>query len=570
VTFTATVAANGSGAGKPGGSVTFKDGTTVLGLGTVDGAGQATFTTSSLSADTHSITAQYSGDGNFSSSTSAALNQLVNQAGSTTVLTSSLSHSSFDQSLTFTATVGAEGPGAGNPGGTVTFKDGTTVLGLGTLNSSGQASFTTSNLPVGTHNLTAQYSGDSNFSTSTSAALNQVVSQVGSTTILTSSLSPSAFGQSVTFTAIVGAKGLSTASPDGNVTFKDGTVTLGSGTLNAGRAAFTVKSLSLGTHRITAQYTGSANFTASASAALSQIVERASTIKVSSSSLGAVFGQTATFTATVSVSGAGTPTGTVTFLDGTRVLGTRPVSGGKAALSLSNLTVGTHSISVRYSGNSTFAASTSTALKQNVALANTQTTVVASAASVTAGQSVIFTAIVGTVAPGNGVPTGSITFVIDGVSQAPVALDANGKATLTRSNLAVGRHAISANYTGSLHSNGSQPVKPLVQIVEGPATHLATSVSPSLSVGVTVPFSVSVNALDALNQLATAFHGTAKIVLVHAPSGGIVSGLGSVKFVKGVAKFLDLEVNETGNFVVEISSGNFVTTLTLAAVGRQT
>ncbi len=77
--------------------------------------------------------------------------------------------------MTFTATVTAVGPGSGTPSGTVTFKDGASALGTGTL-SSGQATFATNGLSVGSHTITAVYGGDASFKTNTSAALSQTVS----------------------------------------------------------------------------------------------------------------------------------------------------------------------------------------------------------------------------------------------------------------------------------------------------------------------------------------------------------------------------------------------------------
>jgi len=79
------------------------------------------------------------------------------------------------QSVTFTATVTAKSPGAGTPTGTVTFKDGPSTLGTGTLNGSGQAMFTISTLAVGSHSITASYGGDANFNGSTSSKLTQTV-----------------------------------------------------------------------------------------------------------------------------------------------------------------------------------------------------------------------------------------------------------------------------------------------------------------------------------------------------------------------------------------------------------
>ena len=84
--------------------------------------------------------------------------------------------------MTFTATVTAASPGSGTPTGSVTFYDGTTILGTGSLRGSGTATFTTSSLAVGTHAITAVYGGDANFTTSTSSAVNQGVNQATTTT----------------------------------------------------------------------------------------------------------------------------------------------------------------------------------------------------------------------------------------------------------------------------------------------------------------------------------------------------------------------------------------------------
>jgi hypothetical protein len=168
VTFTATVSAT---SGTPTGAVTFKDGSTVLGTGTVT-SGKATFTTTTLSAKIHSITAVYSGDSTFAGSTSSILSQTVNKASTSASVTSSLNPSVFGQSVTFAATV--KPAASGTPTGAVTFKDGANTLGTGAL-SSGKASFSTTALAKGSHSITAVYAGDVNFTASTSSALTQAV-----------------------------------------------------------------------------------------------------------------------------------------------------------------------------------------------------------------------------------------------------------------------------------------------------------------------------------------------------------------------------------------------------------
>jgi hypothetical protein len=106
--------------------------------------------------------------------------------------------------------------------------------------------------------------------TATTAAATLTVNPVQSTsTSLSSSQNPSSAGQAVTFTAKVTS---SSGTPTGNVTFNDGGVPIGTAVLSSGVATFTISSLTVGTHPITASYAGGPAFTASVSSALSQAV----------------------------------------------------------------------------------------------------------------------------------------------------------------------------------------------------------------------------------------------------------------------------------------------------------
>ena len=134
-------------------------------VGDVNGDGKADLVVTNLCED--------------SNCTSSSVGVLINTSlgPTTTALVSSLNPSSFGQSATFTATVtsvGFKSP----PTGTVSFFDGTTNIGNPALNSSGVATLTTSTLALGTHSITATYNGDSNFATSTSAVLSQVVQRL--------------------------------------------------------------------------------------------------------------------------------------------------------------------------------------------------------------------------------------------------------------------------------------------------------------------------------------------------------------------------------------------------------
>jgi Big-like domain-containing protein len=97
------------------------------------------------------------------------------KADTTTQLAASANPSVFGHPVTFTATVTAVAPGSGTPTGTVTFSDGSNMIGRGTLNGAGQATFTTSGLFVGRHTIVMRYAGDGKFNGSQSDSLTQNV-----------------------------------------------------------------------------------------------------------------------------------------------------------------------------------------------------------------------------------------------------------------------------------------------------------------------------------------------------------------------------------------------------------
>ncbi len=181
VTFTATVTTTGTD--QPTGTITFNDGTTLLGTGTlstVSGSQVATFATSTLALGTHSITAVYGGDANNSDSASTVLTQYI--TGSTTTHTTVMSSQNPAPLLglvTFTATVTTTGTHA--PTGIVTFNDGATAIGTGTLNGSQVATFSTPSLAAGANSITAVYDGDANNASSTSALTETITNFIVST-----------------------------------------------------------------------------------------------------------------------------------------------------------------------------------------------------------------------------------------------------------------------------------------------------------------------------------------------------------------------------------------------------
>jgi hypothetical protein len=347
VTFTAKIT-SAAGAPPNGEDVYFMDGATELGTAALSG-GTATFTTTALPVGKDPITAVYGGNvtSGFAGSSSSTLSQTVGKADSYATLTSKPKPSAFGQPVTFTATV--TGQYGGTPTGSVTFNDGKTALKTVSL-SKGAASFTTTALSVGSHSITAVYTGDSNFAGSTSDAVSQVVGKASSTTALDSSKNPSVFGQPVTFTAKV--SGLYGGTATGTVTFNHGSTKLGSVTLSKGAASLTTGALAVGSSSISAVYGGDSNFAGSTSGAVTQAVDKASTMTALTSSVNPSNSrQMVTFTAVVVAQYGVTATGSVTFKDGTTALKTVSLSGGAAKLTTSTLAAGMHSVTAVYSGS---------------------------------------------------------------------------------------------------------------------------------------------------------------------------------------------------------------------------
>jgi len=241
------------------------------------------------------------------------------------------------------------------------------------------------------------------------------------------------------------------------------------------------------------------------------------------------FGQSVMFTATVS-SGSGTPTGTVTFNDGTTALGTVALSGGQAQLSTSTLSAGTHSITATYSGTSTFSTSRSATLSQSVtaAKATTTTTLASSLNPSVSGQSVTFTA---NVTPSTA--TGTATFYDNGVSIGSATLS-SGTAKLSISTLSVGTHPITVTYNGD--SNDSTSTSNIVsQTVSG---FTISALSPqSVHHGSSVSFPVTVTPLNG-------FAGSVSMSVTGLPSHSSASF--SPKSATGPSWTSTLTISTTG------------------------
>jgi hypothetical protein len=461
IALTATVTA---ASGDPTGNVTFMDGSTLIGAVAIDPATQqAVAFTSSLTIGGHTITADYTGDTGYMSSKSSGISETVNPVGAdtTTGLAVSPNPELAGQTIALTATVTSL---AGIPTGTVTFMDGSTLIGTVAINpATQQAIGFTDALTAGSHAITAMYSGATTFASSTSTTVNEQVSPVGTltTTALTSSSHTVVSGETVALVATVTA---TSGSPAGSVSFMDGTTLLGTVAINTGthQAIAYSNLLSVGMHNITAVYAGSSTFATSTSATVHEVVNIDATATTVTAPNNVNAGSLVVLTATVTpfAPGAGIPTGTVTFMDGSTLIGTTsidPLTHTYLAGTVS-LTPGVHTITAAYGGSSGYTASTSVGLSETIVGISTTTTLTASTAATTVGQTVTFTSTV--TAGSGGIPTGTVTFTDGSTTVGTAPLDATGKATLSEYNLFVGTNAVTATYSGdNVHavssSNGS-------------------------------------------------------------------------------------------------------------------
>ncbi len=475
VNFTVT-----SASGTPSGNVTVSDGVNSC-VGTV-AAGTCSISLSTPGART--LTATYAGNTNFSGSTSAGVSHTVNQASTTTTITSDLPDPSVvGQAVTVNFTVAVNAPGSGTPSGNVTVSDGVNSC-VGTV-AAGTCSISLST--PGARTLTATYAGDTNFSGSTSAGAAHTVNSTSTTTAITSDLpDPSVVGQAVTVNFTVTS---ASGTPSGNVTVSDG-VNSCVGTVAAGTCSISLSTP--GARTLTATYAGDTNFSGSTSAGVSHTVNQASTTTTITSDLPdpSVVGQAVTvnFTVAVNAPGSGTPSGNVTVSDGVNsCVGT--VAAGTCSISLS--TPGARTLTATYAGDTNFSGSTSASEAHTVNQASTMTTITSDLPDPSVvSQTVTVNFTVAVNAPGSGTPSGNVT-VSDGVDSC-IGTVTTGTCNITLTTL--GARTLTATYAGNTTFAGSTSAGAAHTVNQASTTTTITSDLPDPSVvgqAVTVNFTVT-------------------------------------------------------------------------------
>ena len=303
------------------------------------------------------------------------------------------------------------------------------------------------------------------------------------TETLQSSPNPSTLGQTVTFTAqLSSAKGV----PTGSVQFTDGSTILGTASVSStGVATINTSLLAVGSHTITATYQPTGIFPAT-TAPLIQVVNPYSTATTVTSSLNpAGHGQPITFTATVSstISGSGTPAGTIQFTDGASLLATQTLtangsSTASASFATSALGAGTHTITATYVPTGAFAASTASVTQTIIGLPTTTLLAAATPNPANALQPVTLSAAVSTGTAT--IATGTITF-FDGTTTLGTAnLDTTGHATFITSTLNAGTHTLHAVYSGDT-SFATSTSNNIAETVTANPTFTTLSITPTPS-----------------------------------------------------------------------------------------
>ncbi|WEK06205.1 MAG: Ig-like domain repeat protein [Candidatus Devosia phytovorans] len=526
VTLTATLTSTG---GTPGGSVEFLAGGTSLGSVTLAG-GKAALTVSNLPVGSPAITARYAGTGNFAAST-GALGAGFAVTGRVPEMTVSVSPVSATYGQTLTATISVSSS-VGTPQGDVVLTVGERQYPA-VLNGSGVATLTLSELPPGSHAVSASYAGQTPFLSASASANAVTIARAVTALALVAGTDAVVFGAPVQLRANLSSD---FGTPAGSVIFTvDGTDYPAS--VSDGSAAVSIPGIQAGQHGVSARYAGSATHLP-ATVALSGGVEvrpAPVALNLSSSAATVSFGGSVTISAVVSSSAGGVAGDVIFSVDGAD-WGTVAVADGAAQLRLGGLTVGNHAIAARYVPSGNFeAVSAQLAGGVSVVAAPVSVSITPPQGALTVGQAARFALAV--TSPG-GVPGGQVIVVVDGVEQAAVTLS-EGRASFDYSFATSGHHSIGLRYSGSESFAAGDGVVSGGVTVVGAATTLALAAEPPAPV-----FGQPVSFVAALSSAVGTAGG-----LVSFSRGGTV--IGSAPVTDGVA---GITVSDLSPGAIEITA----------------
>jgi hypothetical protein len=458
VEFNASVAPIPPGSGLVSGTVTFAAGAHEICSNVELITGTATCTTSFAAAGDEPVSASYSGDTAYLASASTVLDEVIAAGTTVTELTTDSTTLLVGESVKVTTAVHAVAPATTTPGGSITVRNGTNEICTATL-ASGAAECNTTFSHSGGHSLIATYGGDANFTGSASPAASIDVSPAPTTVTVTPSVTAGLTGEPVVYVAGVAPFAPGGGTVAGTVTFDDGgspIPTCTSVALVDGSANCSQTYAGVGDHVVSASFVGTSDYVASVSSPLHEAINAAPTaIALAASVDPAVVGQPITITALVTAMppAGGTPTGTLTFFDGSGALPSCEnvaLIDSQATCVVTYSAPGTHELSASYAGDGNSLPSDSPNLAESVGAAATKTTLSSSGNTTSAGTEVTYTAIVVVTEPGQATPEGSVAFfdagtALSGCANVPLI---GSVATCEMTYMAVGSHAITANYAG--------------------------------------------------------------------------------------------------------------------------
>ena len=484
ITLTANVISL-TGGGTPTGTVTFFNTATNAPVSAapaaLDSNGNATLTVEGVFTDGgNEIDAQYSGDSSYKATTSQPPVN-INVEPSTTSLTvvPSNDNPAPGQTITITVTLTVGSPPAGSvaPSGGVTLNlDGLPTQSAAPVTSNGTttASFSLT-VPASstqlTHTLQAVYTGDANYSGSTSPQVTVTVSKTPTTLTITPATTTPTAGSSLAVAATVNATQTGSLQPSGSFSLTMDGSAAGSVNVTPGSpstASVTIPVIAAGTHVLQGTYSGDSTYAGSTSSAVTITATKGATVTtVTATPPVLAAGTTETLTATIAPANAAagttyTITGTVSFYDsGTTLLGTALVSSNVATLAGVTLAdTLSHTITAVYSGDANWLTSTSAVLSLPATTKPDYVLLAANVSAVGPGQSLVLTATVTPdTTPAAGAepnPTGIVIFYAGTTAIGTAELAANpltdsSTASLTSQTLPGGQDTLSAVYQGDLY-----------------------------------------------------------------------------------------------------------------------
>jgi len=557
--ISAAISPSATGASSPTGIVTFTlDGTNIGTTGVVAGSpSTASITISTPSIGTHTIQANYGGDGNYNATTSAGVTIAVTKGNTTLAITPATTTPLGGSNMQVTATVAATIAGTTVPTGIVNFTlDGASV-GNGTISGGTTASINITVPSTGTHALQASYAGDTNFNGSVAPPVNITVARTPTTIVITPSTTTPALGSTLPVTATVTPSSFGSTMPSGSVTFTVDGVTVGIQTVTAGlpsTATFTYPAFLPGAHLLAATYSGDTYYANSTATAVTVTVPKSPvsmtiTPATTTPAGGASLAVTATITATTP--GTTLPTGSVTFsVDGVSagIVGVVPGTPATAATVILStiVTPGTHILQATYSGDTYYSTATAPAVTITVAKSPSTISITPSTLTPTAGGSMVVTAYITSSSPAATQPTGIVTITEDGstVGVGTVVAGAPSIATITLPMVSAGSHILQGSYSGDTFYTASNSATVPIVAAKGTTVTTVTATPAALTAGVTETLTATIAPTNPVTGTVYTITGTVSFY-----DGGTTL-LGKVSVAANTATITGISLKDNVNHTI--------------------